>query len=97
MKESEDQFSAMADNIAQLAWMANNEGYIYWFNKRWCDYNGTNLEEMQGWGWQKVHHPNYVNHVVNFVKEAWTKNVPFEFTLPIRAATGEYKWFLTRA
>ena len=28
---------------------------------RWHDYTGTTLEEMQGWGWQKVHHPDHVD------------------------------------
>jgi two-component system, chemotaxis family, CheB/CheR fusion protein len=97
IQESEQQFSSMADNINQLAWMADNTGHIYWYNKRWYDYTGTTLEEMKGWGWQKVHHPDYVDGVINFVKEAWTKNKPFELTFPLRSATGEYKWFLTRA
>jgi PAS domain S-box-containing protein len=76
--------------------MANGDGWIYWYNQRWYDYTGTTLEEMQGWGWEKVHHPDHIERVVNFVKEAWRKPEPFELTFPLRGKDGLYRWFLTR-
>ena len=97
VEESEEQFSTLAENMENLAWLADGAGFIYWYNKRWYDYTGTTMEEMQGWGWQKVHHPDHVETVVNFVKEAWHKNEPFELTFPLRGRDGQYKWFLTRA
>jgi hypothetical protein len=45
-------------------------------NKRWHDYTGTNLEEMQGWGWQKVHHPERVNCVVQRVRQSFETGTP---------------------
>ena len=97
LRESEQQFNTLANNIQNLAWIADAEGYIYWYNQRWYDYTGTTLEEMKGWGWEKVHHPDYLNGVVDFVKTAWQVNQPFELTFPLRGANGEYRWFLTRA
>ena len=93
--ESEKQFSTLANNIQNLAWIADGEGWIYWYNQRWYDYTGTTLEKMKGWGWGKVHHPDHLESVVAFVKEAWHKPVPFELTFPLRGADGEYRWFLT--
>ena len=55
--ESENRFRAMADNIPNLAWMANAEGCIYWYNKKWYDYTGKTSAQMEGWGWQSVHDP----------------------------------------
>ncbi len=97
IEESEEKFSTLAENMENLAWLADEEGSIYWYNKRWYDYTGTTLEEMKGWGWQKVHHPDHVDRVLDFVKDAWYKNESFELTFPLRGADGEYKWFLTRA
>jgi PAS domain S-box-containing protein len=97
LEESEAQFNTLANNIQNLAWMADGEGYIYWYNERWYDYTGTTLEEMKGQGWEKVHHPDHVNRVVDFVKKAWQKNESWELTFPLRGANGEYRWFLTRA
>jgi PAS domain S-box-containing protein len=95
--ESEERFRALADNISQLAWMADGQGWIFWYNKRWYDYTGTNLEEMQGWGWEKVHHPDHIERVLAFVKPAWKKGEAWELEFPLRQYDGQYKWFLTRA
>lgn len=97
IEESEEQFSTLVDNMENLAWLADGEGFIYWYNKRWYEYTGTTLEVMKGWGWQKVHHPDHVDRIVNFVKDAWYKNQPFELTFPLRGHDGVYRWFLTRA
>ena len=93
----ERQFRTLANSISQLAWMADVEGYIFWYNDRWYDYTGTTLEEMQGWGWQKVHHPDEVGRVVERIKVAFASGEPWEDTFPLRRKTGEYRWFLSRA
>ncbi len=94
--ESEDRFRTLADNIQNLAWMANADGWIFWYNKQWYDYTGFNLEEMQGWGWDKAHHPDHIDRVVTFVKEAWGRKQPYELTFPLKAQDGTFRWFLTR-
>src|SRR6476646_1764124 len=93
----EQQFRTLANSISQLAWMADGEGYIFWYNDRWYDYTGTTLEEMQGWGWQKVHHPDEVGRVVERIKVAFATGEPWEDTFPLRSRNGEYRWFLSRA
>src|SRR5260370_10438062 len=93
----ERQFRPLANSISQLAWMADREGYIFWYNDRWYEYTGTTLEEMQGWGWQKVHHPDEVGRVVERIKVAFNTGEPWEDTFPLRSKSGEYRWFLSRA
>jgi PAS domain S-box-containing protein len=93
----EKQFRTLANSIPQLAWMADKEGYIFWYNDRWYDYTGTTLEEMRGWGWQKVHHPDEVARVVERIKVAFATGEPWEDTFPLRSKCGEYRWFLSRA
>jgi PAS domain S-box-containing protein len=97
IEASEEQFSTLVENMENLAWLADSHGWIYWYNKRWYDYTGTTQEEMLGWGWQKVHHPDHVDRIVSFLKEAWHKNEPFELIFPLRGKDGEFRWFLTRA
>ena len=58
LRESETRFRELADNISQFAWTADAKGWIYWYNKRWHDYAGTTLEDMQGWGWQRSTTPS---------------------------------------
>src|SRR6516162_7782871 len=97
LRQSEARFRELADNISQFAWTADAKGWRYWYNKRWHDYTGTTLEEMQGWGWQKVHHPEEVRRVVERIKVAFNTGEPWEDTFPLRSKNGEYRWFLSRA
>jgi len=95
-KDQENQFRTMANFIPQLGWMADSEGWIYWYNDRWYEYTGTTLDEMKGWGWQRVHHPDHVDQVVAFIQKAWNTTEPWELNFPLRRHDGEYRWFLTR-
>jgi PAS domain S-box-containing protein len=97
LRQSEARFRELADNISQFAWTADRSGWIYWYNKRWHDYTGTMLEEMQGWGWQKVHHPDYVDRVVARIRQSFENGTPWEDTFPLRGRDGNYRWFLSRA
>jgi PAS domain S-box-containing protein len=97
LKESERRFRTLADNISQFAWMADRNGWIFWYNQRWFEYTGTTLEEMQGWGWQKVHHPDYVERVVEKISRCYETGQPWEDTFPLRGKDGRYRWFLSRA
>ncbi|MCA8972539.1 MAG: PAS domain-containing protein, partial [Planctomycetes bacterium] len=97
LRESEERFRTMADNIHQFAWMADPTGWIFWYNQRWYDYTGTTIDDMKGWGWTKVHHPDHVERVVASIDHSWKTGEPWEDTFPLRCHTGEYRWFLSRA
>jgi PAS domain S-box-containing protein len=97
LRESEGRFRAMAENIFQLVWIADTNGERVWYNRRWLDYTGMTLEEAQGRGWTKAHHPDHVDRVANGFMRATEKGEPWEDTFPLRSKTGEYRWFLSRA
>jgi PAS domain S-box-containing protein len=97
LRASEARFHLLADSIPQLAWMANPDGWIFWYNKRWHDFTGATLEEMQGWGWRKVHHPDHLDRVVARIQQAWQTGEPWEDTFPLRGRDGTFRWFLSRA
>ena len=97
LTQSESRFRTLADNIAQLAWMTDSNGWIFWYNQRWFDYTGTTLEQMQGWGWQKVHHPDHLERVIEHWSHSLKIGEPWEDTFPLRGKDGNYRWFLSRA
>jgi PAS domain S-box-containing protein len=96
LRESELQLRTLADAVPQLVWMADADGYIFWYNQRWYDYTGTTPEQMEGWGWKSVHDPEVLAKVL----ERWAVSIetgePFEMEFPIRGANGVFRWFLTR-
>lgn len=97
LKESEERFRTLADNIAQLTWMTDERGWIFWYNKRWYEYTGTTLEEMQGRGWQKVLHPDYAGGVVEKISHCFKTGEYWEDIFPLRGKDGQYRWFLSQA
>lgn len=97
LRESEDRFRTLADNMLQFAWTADETGARVWFNKRWHEFTGTTLREMQGWGWTRVHHPDHAEKVVEGYRRALRSGTAWEDTMQIRGRRGEYRWFLSRA
>jgi PAS domain S-box-containing protein len=97
LRENEVRFRTLADNMSQFAWMTDPNGWIFWYNHRWFDYTGTTLEEMQGWGWQQVHHPDHVDRVVEHFRHCIETGETWEDTFPLRGKDGSYRWFLSRA
>ncbi len=97
LRESEERFRTMADSIPQLAWMAQQDGYIFWYNRRWYEYTGTTPEQMEGWGWQTVHDPDELPRVVERWKAALAEGKPWEDTFPLRRHDGTFRPHLSRA
>jgi PAS domain S-box-containing protein len=96
IRESEDRFRTLANAIPQLAWIAKNDGYIFWYNQRWFDYTGTTPDEMEGWGWQRVHDPEVLPRVLEKWRASIATGSPFDMVFPLRGANGEFRSFLTR-
>src|SRR5277367_2684861 len=97
LREGEERFSTLANNISQLAWMADEKGYIFWYNDRWFDYTGTTLAEVTGWDGQKMLHPDHQQRVMEKIKHCFAKGEVWEDTFPLRGRDGLYRWFLSRA
>ena len=92
----EAELRLLADNLPALCWIADGDGAIGWYNRRWHDYCGSSPEAMSGWGWQTVHDPA----ILPMVMERWTGCIAsgeaFEMTFPLRGADGSFRPFLTR-
>ena len=82
--------------MPQLAWMANPDGWIYWYNQRWYQYTGTTPQQMEGWGWQSVHDPHELPKVMERWKSSIATGEPFDMVFPLRGADGIFRPFLTR-
>lgn len=95
-RAGEDQFRLLADSISQLSWMANADGSIDWYNRRWYEYTGTTPAQMEGWGWQSVHDPAVLPQVLERWRHSLASGQPFEMEFPLRGADGRFRWFLTR-
>jgi PAS domain S-box-containing protein len=97
LRSSEQRFRGLADNMAQLTWMADANGSVFWYNKRWLDYAGVTTEAMAADGWYHVYHPDFRDRIKERMAVAFERREMWEDQIPLRAADGTYRWFLSRA
>ncbi|HYO91338.1 MAG TPA: PAS domain-containing protein, partial [Pyrinomonadaceae bacterium] len=88
LAQSEQQLRTLANAIPPLAWMAEPDGHIFWYNQRWYDYTGATPEQMEGWGWQSVHDPEMLPHVLERWRDSINTGQPFEMEFPLKGADG---------
>lgn len=94
--ESEYKLRNLADSMPTLCWMAEPDGYISWYNRRWYEYTGTTPAQMIGSGWRAVHDPKTLPVVVERWQASLASGEPFEMVFPLKGADGLFRPFLTR-
>ena len=88
---------ALLAPLPQLAGSAGPGGDIVWYNLPWYRYTGTTLDEMRGWGWREVHHPDHVEAIAAKFRASVALGAAWEDTFRLRGADGVFRWFLSRA
>lgn len=96
LRESEARFRAVADNIPQLAWMADERGTVLWRNRRWEDFAGTRRDHVAAWG-VRLLHPDHVDRVMDRFRQHIETGEAWQDTVPLLGTDGRYRWFLARA
>ena len=96
LRESEERFRTVADNVPQLIWTNEGDGTANYFNRRWYEYSGLSYEESRGPGWQAMVHPDDAAASVERWRQAVAKGEVFEAEYRLRGANGDYRWFLGR-
>jgi PAS domain S-box-containing protein len=97
LRQNQRELRALANSMPQLAWIAEQNGAMVWYNQRWYDYTGTTPQQMSGDGWRRVYAPDCLDAMEQRWAQSRDSGEPFELEVPIRSADGEFRWFLTRA
>lgn len=96
LRQSEDRFRTMVDAMPQLAWVAQADGQINWYNRRWYEYTGMTPEQAERQEWQSFHDPQVLPAALDQWQASIATGTPFEMVLPLKGADGEFRPFLTR-
>lgn len=95
--EGARRFRTLAEGIPQLVWRGDGNGRWTWASPQWRAYTGQTEGESMGWGWLDALHPE--DRIL--ARRAWDHTHPahhYAADYRIReAATGDYRWFQTRA
>lgn len=97
VRESEQRLRQLANTIPQLAWMAESDGVVHWYNDRWFEYTGSTHDEMMRTGWESTVHPDDLAAMRNNWQQSIATGELYEATARVRAANGEFNTFFIRA
>jgi PAS domain S-box-containing protein len=95
-RRNEGHLRLVIDTAPAMLHSARTDGYVDFFNKRWLEYVGASLEEISGWRWTTVIHPEDVENVVGKWRSSVATGRPFEAEGRLRRADGEYRLMLLR-
>ncbi|NDK49474.1 PAS domain S-box protein [Rhizobium laguerreae] len=96
LRESEHKLNLIINTIPAMAWSCTSDGRLEYFNRNLIDYVGLPSEEIVGFGFYRMFHPDDVEPM----RMAWDDIVASKKSRPvdarIRRADGEYRWFNLR-
>lgn len=96
LKNAEARLRLVVDTTPALIHTARPDGYLDYFNRRWLDYLGMRLEDLQGWGWTQVVHPSDVDNFLEKWRASIASGTPFEAEARVRRADGEHRTLIHR-
>ena len=98
LRKSELRFKTYAEAMPQMAFVADAQGNIFYYNQRWYDYVGK-MEDTEGWGWadKPIHHPDDLQPTLHRWRESLRTGKPYEMEYRLCRHDGEYRWHLGRA
>ena len=96
-RESESRFRVLSECMPQKVWTASPDGQLDYLNQMLIEYAGLPREQLSGWGWLDLIHPDDKQAHIEDWKSSLSTGDMFEFEHRLRKHTGEYRWHLARA
>ncbi|MGF2039518.1 MAG: ATP-binding protein [Nostoc sp. CmiVER01] len=97
LASSQERFRFLAESIPQMVWTADAIGRVDYYSPRCLDYTGMTLEQIQGFGWQNLIHPEEREHTISTWTQAVQMGTSYEVEHRLRQADGTYRWHLSCA
>jgi two-component system CheB/CheR fusion protein len=87
----------MTDALPTFVWGSRADGSCEYLSRGWLDYTGVTETEQLGWGWLDQVHPDDRERLRDAWRGAVREGAPLDVDIRIRAKSGDFRWFKTRA
>lgn len=84
------------DAIPVLCGTLSSEGNVDFFNRTTLEYYGLRSEEMTGFNWKNVVHPDDLPRLVAAHLESFPAGRPLDIETRCKRSDGEYRWLIHR-
>jgi PAS domain S-box-containing protein len=96
LESSQRDLSIMIDAIPGMIHTARPDGYLDYFNRRWLEYIGCSLSDVEGWKWTSWIHPDDLQSIVDKWRGCVASGEIFEQETRVRRSDGQYRWMFHR-
>ena len=97
LRVSEERYRSLAETLPAMVSMLTPDGHMTYVNRRWADYTGVDLEELNARGLEAITHREDMPRL----RGAWDKSrmsgMPIELDYRVLRADGVYRWHFWRA
>lgn len=98
LMESEARFRQLADAMPQIVWTARPDGFVDYFNERWCEFTGFGRDAYGEANWERILHPEDLQRT----RETWYAAVSSRERYNIEhrffdRKENRWRWFMGRA
>lgn len=95
-KQTEERLRELADAIPQIVWIAAPDGGLTYLNAKATDYTGVSTEQLTGWSWDRVIHPEDLPQTLQLWTTTLSDGIPRDIEFRILRVDGAYRWHITR-
>jgi PAS domain S-box-containing protein len=92
LRESEERFRALADQVPVMIWTDGPDERCNYLNATWLAFTGRTLEETVGKGWLDCIHAEDLPATAASYHELFTRRIAFTMEYRLRRHDGEYRW-----
>ncbi|MDB5203712.1 MAG: Alkaline phosphatase synthesis sensor protein PhoR [Ferruginibacter sp.] len=90
---SREHFKFLAENIPVIAWTAQTNGELTYFNKRWYEYTGCEEKDCSFQQWLEVIHPEDREQMESAWNLSILEGLPLQVEFRLKRASDEiYRW-----
>ncbi|MGI8891608.1 MAG: PAS domain S-box protein [Chthoniobacterales bacterium] len=98
VKESAERYRLLSEVVSIQVWTARPDGGLDYANAECLEYFGVTVsEDVLGSAWTNFVHPDDLPRAAGAWQKALASGAHYEVEFRLRAAGGNYRWFLVRA
>ena len=97
LQRSEERYRLLSEALPHMVWTMTPEGRVDHVNRRWIDYTGASLDDLDRQGWELVVHPDDIGSLRALVLDRLARGETYEVEFRMRRADGAYRWMIGRS
>jgi PAS domain S-box-containing protein len=96
LRRSERELRDVINTVPVHVWSASPDGTVDFINERLLDFVGLRSDEMLGWNWESILHPEDRYQFIADWRAAIKDRRSMESEVRVRRADGQYSWLFIR-